>query len=142
LRLLLNDDTRAHRRALRWMLVTLEVGHAVVDLRHEAQAAAWLNDLDERWARTLATVYSDMTRLLERPDAQRLDHALASIREAIRLAQEALDGVHEVRERRHDVQRILSHLHFIRSALLDRDAPLGTFGRRRARKRARAMEDR
>jgi uncharacterized membrane protein YccC len=142
LRLLLNDDTRAHRRALRWMLVTLEVGHAVVDLRHEAQAAAWLNDLEERWASALARVYSDVTRLFERPDAQRLDRALASIREAIRLAQEALDGVHEVRERRHDVQRILSHLHFIRSALLDRDAPLGTFGRRRARKRARAMEDR
>jgi len=41
--------------------------------------------------------------------------------------------VHHERERRHDVQRLLSHLHFIRSALLDRDAPLGPLARRARR---------
>lgn len=142
LRLLLTGDARAHRRALRWMLVTLEVGHAVVDLRHEAQTAAWLTDLDARWAPALARVQSDLARLFERPDAQRVDQALVSVRAATRLAQEALEVVHEVRERRHDVQRLLSHLHFIRSALLDRDAPLGTFARRRARGSARSPRGR
>ncbi|MFP6561757.1 FUSC family protein [Paraburkholderia sp. B3] len=138
LRLLLNGDARAHRRALRWMLVTLEVGHAVVDLRHEAQAAAWLADLDARWRPSLARVQADIARLFERPDAQRLERALASVRAATWVAQAARDAVHEVRERRHEVQRLLSHLHFIRSALLDRDAPLGTFARRRARGSARS----
>jgi uncharacterized membrane protein YccC len=131
LRLLLNGDTRAHRRALRWMLVTLEVGHAVVDLRHEAQAAAWLAGLDARWAPSLARVQADIAHLFERPDAQRVEQALVSVRAATGVVQEALDVVHDVRERRNDAHRILSHLHFIRSTLLDRDAPLGTFARRR-----------
>jgi len=39
LRLLLSGQRHAHRRALRWMLVTLEVGHAIVDLREDAHAA-------------------------------------------------------------------------------------------------------
>jgi hypothetical protein len=130
---LLNGDSRAHRRALRWMLVTLEVGHAVVDLRQAAQAAAWLAGLDARWAPSLVRVQADIAHLFERPDAQRVEQALVSVRAATGVVQEALDVVHQVRERRHDAHRLLSHLHFIRSALLDRDAPLGTFARRRRR---------
>jgi hypothetical protein len=34
-----------------------------------------------------------------------------------------LQTVHADRDRRHDLQRILSRLHFIRTALLDKDAP-------------------
>jgi hypothetical protein len=37
-----------------------------------------------------------------------------------------LQTVHADRDRRHDLQRILSCLHFIRTALLDKDAPFHT----------------
>jgi hypothetical protein len=59
------------------------------------------------------------------------------VRTATWIAQETLPQVHHDRERRHDVQRLLSHLHFIRSALIDRDAPLGAQARyvRQARRR-------
>jgi uncharacterized membrane protein YccC len=131
LRLLLNGDRRAHRRALRWMLVTLEVGHAVLDLRREAGRAGWLSALDPRWEPALEQVLDDIARLFEQPDAQKVERALISVRAATWVAQEALDLVREERERRHDVQRLLSHLHFIRSALLDRDAPTGALARSR-----------
>ncbi len=39
LRMLLTRRSRRRRDALRWMLVTLEVGHAVIDLRNEAARA-------------------------------------------------------------------------------------------------------
>jgi len=139
LRMLLNGRRQAHRRALRWMLVTLEVGHAVVDLRNEAQAAAWLGALDARWPPALERVQEDIAGLFERPDGVLLERALISVRAATWIAQEALATVHHERERRHDVQRLLSHLHFIRSALLDRDAPLGPLAWRMRRRPGTAL---
>ncbi|WP_310634061.1 FUSC family protein [Paraburkholderia sp.] len=135
LRLLLNGRKQAHRRALRWMLVTLEVGHAVIDLRNEVEHAAWLDLVNPRWRVSFGHLLDDISRLFEHPDAAQLDRTLIALRGATWIAQEALPAVHHDRERRHDVQRILSHLHFIRSALIDRDAPLGALARRAVRGR-------
>ncbi len=129
LRLILNGRAQAHRRALRWMLITLEVGHAVIDLRHEAQTAAWLGAADSRWTASLEQVKSDIARLFEHPGARQLERALMAVGAATWIAQQALPAVRHDRERRHDVQRLLSHLHFIRSALIDRDTPLGAIAR-------------
>jgi hypothetical protein len=49
------------------------------------------------------------------------------------VAQDVLDRLRHDRDRRHDLQRMLSCLHFIRTALLDRDAPLGTLRMRSPR---------
>ena len=49
--------------------------------------------------------------------------ALGSVDTAIRVAQSLRDSLRENPERCHQLQRILSYLHFIRTALLDRDAP-------------------
>lgn len=133
LRLLLSGRAREHRRALRWMLVALEVGHAVIDLRRDATSAAYIGALDKRWPAHLERVLDDLATLFERPDADRLDRALASVRSATAVAQRVLDIVRADRDRRHDLQRLSSYLHFIRSALLDRDAPLCAVARRRAR---------
>jgi len=132
LRLLLSGQRHAHRRALRWMLVTLEIGHAIVDLREDAHAANWLARFDARWEPALACVQADVARLFERPGTPMVERALISVRAATGIVQAALDAVHHDRDRRHDAQRLLSYLHFIRSALLDRDSPLGTLARRRA----------
>ncbi|MFC5431575.1 FUSC family protein [Paraburkholderia denitrificans] len=141
LRLVLSGRQREHRRALRWMLVTLEVGHAMVDLRREAHAASWLSDLDARWGQSLARVQTAIARLFDDPGPQMVARALKSVRTATWVAQEALGAVAHTRDRRHDAQRLLSHLHFIRSALLDRDGPLGTLARHRVRTRNAAVNN-
>jgi len=76
-------------------------------------------------------VQAEVARLFEHPDPETAQCALSSIRAATAVAQAALDAVHRDRDRRHDAQRLLSYLHFIYSALLDRDNPLGALARRR-----------
>jgi uncharacterized membrane protein YccC len=123
LRVLLTKRSRQHREALRWMLVTLEVGHAVIDLRNEAVHADYAQALQPRWNACLEQMNSDIAELFQQPQPRRLERVLASVREMIAAAQALLEIVHAERERRHDLQRMLGCLHFIRTALLDKDAP-------------------
>ncbi|MPW20286.1 FUSC family protein [Paraburkholderia sp. CNPSo 3157] len=126
LRMLLPKRSRRHRYALRWMLVTLEVGHAVIDLRTDAERAAYATQLHTRWKPSLDHVTRDLARLFERPDKANAQRAQIAVRAAMRVVQQVLDAVHADREKRHDQQRILSCLHFIRTTLLDKDAPFDT----------------
>lgn len=123
LRVLLTKRSRQHRDALRWMLITLEVGHAVIDLRNEAANAAYAEALHPRWSACLEQMNGDVAALFEEPIPRHLERVLASVRETIGIAQAVLETVHTDRERRHDLQRMLGSLHFIRTALLDKDAP-------------------
>jgi uncharacterized membrane protein YccC len=123
LRMLLMKRSAQHRDALRWMLVTLEVGHSAIDLRIEGLDAPYAEQLQPGWRTSIDAVRRDLADLFEHPDTGRLTHTLASVDTAIRIAQSLRDSLHENRERRHRMQRILSYLHFIRSALLDRDGP-------------------
>jgi uncharacterized membrane protein YccC len=123
LRVLLARHSRRRRDALRWMLATLEVGHAVIDLRNEVARAAYARGLHSRWPSAIECTCDDLARLFARPDPRALERALVSVRSAAWIAQDMLQTVHTDRDRRHDLQRILSCLHFIRTALLDKDAP-------------------
>lgn len=133
LRMLLTRRSRRHRDALRWMLVTLEVGHAIIDLRKECAAAAYVNQMNSRWNASIDDLRGEIARLFARPDKRRLVRALLAVRAATWVAQDVLDRLRHDRDRRHDLQRMLSCLHFIRTALLDRDAPLGTLRMRSPR---------
>ncbi|WP_233855619.1 FUSC family protein [Paraburkholderia sp. HD33-4] len=123
LRMLLTHRSRRRRDALRWMLATIEVGHAVIDLRNEAARADYADLLQPRWRSVIEHSCDHLARLFERPGPRSLECALVAVRSATWLAQDMLQTVRADRERRHDLQRILSCLHFIRSALLDKDAP-------------------
>ncbi|RDJ98866.1 FUSC family protein [Paraburkholderia lacunae] len=123
LRMLLTRHSRRRRDALRWMLVTLEVGHAVIDLRNEVARAPYARALHPRWSRSLERTAADLAQLFIQPDSHGLERALVSVRSATWTAQDVLETVHTDRDKRHDLQRILSCLHFIRTALLDKDAP-------------------
>jgi uncharacterized membrane protein YccC len=123
LRMLLKGQSRRHRDALQWMLITLEVGHAMIDLRNEVVNARFALDIHPRWSSALQAMSDDIARFFEQPDPPSRERALASVSSASRIAHEILDTVHTNRDRRHDMQRILSCLHFIRTALLDKDAP-------------------
>jgi hypothetical protein len=67
-----------------------------------------------------------LVALFDRPNADRLDNALAATADAIAAVQQILIAFTPPREERHQLQRILSHLHFIRTALLYPQSPLET----------------
>jgi uncharacterized membrane protein YccC len=123
LRVLLARRSRRRRHALRWMLATLEVGHAVIDLRDEAAHAEYVQALHPRWSAAVEQMLDHLAQLFERPDTRARERAVISVRSAMWIAQDVLDAVRTNPDRRHDMQRILSCLHFIRTALLDKDAP-------------------
>jgi uncharacterized membrane protein YccC len=126
LRMLLTRRSRRRRDALRWMLATLEAGRAVIDLRNETAHAGYAHALHPRWRSAIERTCDDLAQLFERPGTRALERALTSVRSATWIAQDMLQTVHADRDRRHDLQRILSCLHFIRTALLDKDAPFHT----------------
>jgi hypothetical protein len=105
------------------MLATLEVGHAVIDLRDEAAHAEYVQALHPRWSAAVEQMLDHLAQLFERPDTRARERAVISVRSAMWIAQDVLDAVRTNPDRRHDMQRILSCLHFIRTALLDKDAP-------------------
>ncbi|WP_240975377.1 hypothetical protein [Paraburkholderia aromaticivorans] len=71
----------------------------------------------------LSSTRADLALLFDRSDTRALESALVSVCSATWIAQDVLQTVHVDRDRRHDLQRILGCLHFIRTALLDKDAP-------------------
>jgi uncharacterized membrane protein YccC len=123
LRALLAKRSEQHRDALRWMLALLEVGHSTIDLRNETIDMSYAERFQPGWETAIETMRRDLADLFEQPETTRLAHALASVDVAIRMAQSLLGTLRVDRERRHRMQRILSYLHFIRTALLDKDAP-------------------
>ncbi len=137
LRQLLMKRSARHRTSLRWLFVTLEIGHAVIDLRGElapldaARAAGGL-----RWLAPVRRVLAVLPELFDAPDARRLSHAQRSVELAIRAilrARPEWDATPDVAQR---MRRVLVGLHFIRAALLDRDAPfVRARGRRPPRRR-------
>ncbi|SAK74350.1 fusaric acid resistance protein [Caballeronia ptereochthonis] len=126
LRGLLVPRSREHRHALSWMLVTLEVGQAMIDLRHEARALHPLHfpeTLRIAWSTALARVLHDVAALFRAPDSVTLRRAIGSVVASIIIADDVLESVHADRDARRDMQRVLACLHFVRTALVDPDAP-------------------
>jgi uncharacterized membrane protein YccC len=123
LRTLLIKQSEQHRDALLWMLLILEVGHAVIDLRNETVDMPYADRLQPGWRVTIETVERELADLFVRPGKERLTHTLASVGAAIHLMQSLRDALHGNRERNYQMQRILSCLHSIQAALLDKDVP-------------------
>jgi uncharacterized membrane protein YccC len=117
------------REALQWLFAVLETGRAVIDLRREIAALpdAPHYAASTPWRRTLKATLDAVARLFDRPGAPRFEAALDSTSRAIADAQAMLAAVNPSREERHRLQRIVSHLHFIRTALLDPASPLAHF---------------
>jgi uncharacterized membrane protein YccC len=125
-------EPEVKRDTMRWMFAVLEIGNAVIDLRSEVAAlprdARYAPSMP--WRVTLRATGKAVSRLFERPRADRLDTALAATADAIASVQQMLATFTPPRDERHQLQRILSYLHFIRSALLDPQSPLGQSGAR------------
>jgi uncharacterized membrane protein YccC len=114
------------RDTLRWLFSVLEVGNAVIDLRRELAGlpadARYAKSMP--WRASLRAMRDALSALFDRPRADRFDRALAATGDAIASVQQMLATFTPPRDERHRLQRILSQLHFIRTALLDPQSPL------------------
>jgi uncharacterized membrane protein YccC len=123
---LAQNEPELKRDTLRWLFSVLEVGNAMIDLRREVAALP----ADARYAKSmpwrvaLRAMRDALAALFERPREDRFDRALAATADAIAAVQQMLATFTPPREERHRLQRILSQLHFIRTALLDPQSPL------------------
>jgi uncharacterized membrane protein YccC len=133
LQALAGNDQAMRLDTLRWMFATLEIGNAALDLREELAAVSGQFAAHPRfdkgapWREATAATLESVSALFERPGAQRYAAALDATRNAIAACRAVVESlVHEdaPREERHPLQRILSHLHFIRTALIDPQSPL------------------
>ncbi len=123
LRMLLEPGTRRYDEAWHWLLATLELGQALLDLRANlAQLVPARASGAPRWARCVEHAGRRVADLFERPDARRA--ALA-----VRAADRALARV-DAQSRRTGrgarqaaLLRLSGDLSLMRSALLDSDAP-------------------
>ncbi|MGA7778532.1 MAG: FUSC family protein [Paraburkholderia sp.] len=123
---LAENEPAFQRETLRWMFAVLEVGNATLDLRSELATLP----RDARYAEKMPWRVAErnarraIAALFDRPNARRMDQALAATTDAIAAVQQVLLTFAPPRDERHQLQRILSHLHFIRTALLDPQSPL------------------
>lgn len=122
---LLAPRSREHRRALAWMLVTLEVGQAMIDLRMLRAAL----DRDAApapsrgaWSSSIAQLLHDIAMLFRTPSTVTLRRAISAVVSSIFATEALLERLNAPHETR-DVRRILACLHSIRSALVDPNAP-------------------
>ncbi|MDR5756732.1 FUSC family protein [Caballeronia sp. LZ035] len=109
------------RDALQWLFAVLEFGNAVIDLRHELAASP--GNARKQWQRPVEATLDAVVRLFERPVPQRFDTALAATARAIQETQALLSEADTASDDRHRLRRVASHLHLIRTALLDPEAP-------------------
>jgi uncharacterized membrane protein YccC len=127
-----NDPLK--RDTLRWLFSVLEVGNAVIDLRHELATlpahARYASGTP--WRDAIRAMLGAVSALFAGPGERRYEKALAATDAAIAAVQ-ALLPFDPPREERHQLQRILSHLHFIRTALIDPQTPLSPLSSQAAR---------
>jgi uncharacterized membrane protein YccC len=114
--------------AMKWLYAVLEVGHAVIDMRSELEHLAHspLYARGAEWRRDISGTLRSVSALFDRPLATRAVTALAETDRAIASLKNMLIQYHPPREEHHGLQRILSHLHLIRTALLDPEAPFNS----------------
>lgn len=113
------------RQLLRWMFLVQEIGHAVIELRLEQARLPAQPCYAERtrWRRMIRVMGRALARLFLQPDAHNRERALRAVEQAI----DAVRHTAEPCAPQFDsspLRRVLSYLHFIRTSLLDPQAPL------------------
>ncbi|MBM7062789.1 FUSC family protein [Pseudomonas sp. UL073] len=113
------------RQLLRWMFLVQEVGHAVIELRLEQARLPALPCYAEAmaWRQAIRAMGRTLVRLFIQPDDGNRQRALHAVEQAIA----AVRATAEPCAPQFDsspLRRVLSYLHFIRTSLLDPQAPL------------------
>ena len=112
--------------AFGWMFATLEIGHAIIELRTELHGIRSGNPglLSPAAYAALDRLRETLPALFEQPTPATLAAVLDANNRTIAEVQQAIGPHYRERSERHRLQRTLSYLHFIRTALLDPQSPL------------------
>ena len=112
--------------AFGWMFATLEIGHAVIELRTELHGIRSGNPglLSPAAYAALDRLRETLPALFSQPTPATLAAVLDANNRTIAEVQQAIGPHYRERSERHRLQRTLSYLHFIRTALLDPQSPL------------------
>lgn len=112
-----------------WLVLVLEVGHAVIDLRSEL--AALPRDRGHAtsmvWRRRVVGVGRTLIALFKSPSRELFDAALMANGKASDSLRRALNRFDLPSEEQRRLHRVICHLHFIRTALQDPKSPLAVF---------------
>ncbi len=113
---------------LRWMLVVLQVGHAIIELRRE-QASLPVHPCyaeSQPWNQAIRVMGRSLVRLFIQPNQNNLERSLNAVDHAIVCVRDT----DEPFARHFDtsaLRRVQSYLHFIRTSLLDPQSPLAAY---------------
>ncbi|WP_323072028.1 FUSC family protein [Mycetohabitans endofungorum] len=120
------DRPDLQMRMLSWTFTVLEVGHAVIELRTELDRlpADPRYSANMPWRQAAQHMLNTLAALFSAPSHRRLVDAREATAASIDAALVMLRSVAGLRDDRHRLQRTLSYLHFIRTALLDTQSPL------------------
>jgi uncharacterized membrane protein YccC len=119
---------QVQRDLLRWMLVVLEIGHAIIELRKE-QAILPVHPAyaeSQPWRQAIRLMGRSLVRLFIQPSENNLQRGLTAVDHAISQVQ-ATDEPFAPHFDTSALRRVKSYLHFIRTSLLDPQSPLAAF---------------
>lgn len=123
--MLTHNRPDVQKRMMRWSFCVQEIGHAVIDLRLEQERLPEMSCYAEysTWRQDMRSTSRALIRLFLQPDENNRQRALAAV-------EQTLASVHMTVEPfaphfdSSPLRRIASHLHSIRSSLLDPNSPL------------------
>lgn len=126
--MLTSSRPKLRQIAFGWMFATLEIGHAIIELRTELNGirTGQPDLLPPSAYKALDGLRETVPALFNDPNRTTFAAALAANDQAIKEVQQAIGPHYRERSERHRLQRTLSYLHFIRTALLDQHSPLHT----------------
>ncbi|WP_268799699.1 FUSC family protein [Pseudomonas huanghezhanensis] len=116
------------RSALRWMFVVLEIGQAIIELRREQTLLPVHPSYAEsqHWRQAIRAMGRSLIRLFIQPDGSNLSRSLRAVDHAINCVAHT-DEPFAPHFDTSPLRRVKSHLHFIRTSLLDPQSPLAAY---------------
>jgi uncharacterized membrane protein YccC len=116
------------RNLLRWMFVVLEIGQAIMELRREQDVLPVHPSYAESqaWRQAIRVMGRSLIRLFIQPDRNNLARSLYAVDHAITCVAQT-DEPFAPHFDTSPLRRVKSHLHFIRTSLLDPQSPLAAY---------------
>lgn len=123
LRALSPQHPQGYDAALLWMLAVVEIGHAAIDLRTGNQEAHFVSIVRPEWQALTDKTMNALARLFDDPSQSNLAQCMAAIDAQISVTGRMIDELYGATQKIQQVRRIRACLRFMRSTLVDKEAP-------------------
>ncbi|AUT73550.1 FUSC family protein [Paraburkholderia hospita] len=123
LRALSPQHPKGYDDALLWMLAVLEIGHAAIDLRTGNREAHFVSIIRPDWQALTDKTMNGLARLFDDPSQSNLAQCIAAIDAQISVTCRMIDELYGATQKIQQVRRMRACLRFMRSTLVDTEAP-------------------